>query len=166
MHRDSPLQTRPSVLDGRRDRPVGRRYEHAVHGLWARTNGNFASCRIEVNHILTDHGSVSCHRRQVLTYALGPAIVHKHTLPYRPDAEGAPNPGMAARRQSPQRTPFAQGTTTGQPLTQPFGGYTANRDCQSSVVDGFPSIGHSATSNHRCQPKIGPHMPRSKSNRR
>jgi transposase InsO family protein len=54
--------------------------------FWARACAWYASCGITVRRVLTDNGS--CYRSRVFADALGPAIKHKRTRPYRPQTNG------------------------------------------------------------------------------
>jgi transposase InsO family protein len=55
-------------------------------GFWARANAYFESHGITVKRVLTDNGS--CYRSYAFKDALGPAISHKRTRPYRPQTNG------------------------------------------------------------------------------
>ena len=55
-------------------------------GFWTRANAYFASCGITVARVLTDNGA--CYRSRLFSQALGPAITHKRTRPYRPQTNG------------------------------------------------------------------------------
>lgn len=55
-------------------------------GFWERANAYFISCGIEVKRVLTDNGS--CYRSKKFAEALGKAIKHKRTRPYRPQTNG------------------------------------------------------------------------------
>ena len=55
-------------------------------GFWARANVYFESHGITVKRVLTDNGS--CYRSYAFKDALGPAIKHKRTRPYRPQTNG------------------------------------------------------------------------------
>ena len=55
-------------------------------GFWTRANAYFESVGITVQRVLTDNGS--CYRSQVFAAALGDAITHKRTRPYRPQTNG------------------------------------------------------------------------------
>jgi len=54
--------------------------------FWTRANTYFESCAITVKRVLTDNGSA--YRSQVFADALGDAITHKRTRPYRPQTNG------------------------------------------------------------------------------
>ena len=54
--------------------------------FWARANDYFTSCGITVKRVLTDNGSA--YRSKVFAAALGEAITHKRTRPYRPQTNG------------------------------------------------------------------------------
>lgn len=54
--------------------------------FWARANAFFAGHGITVLRVLTDNGS--CYRSHAFRDALGPAISHKFTRPYRPQTNG------------------------------------------------------------------------------
>jgi transposase InsO family protein len=54
--------------------------------FWTRANAYFANCGITVARVLTDNGS--CYRSGAFAAALGPAITHKRTRPYRPQTNG------------------------------------------------------------------------------
>ena len=55
-------------------------------GFWIRANTFFNSHGITVKRVLTDNGS--CYRSDTFTAALGEAITHKFTRPYRPQTNG------------------------------------------------------------------------------
>ena len=55
-------------------------------GFWTRANAYFDSVGITVQRVLTDNGS--CYRSKVFAAALGDAITHKRTRPYRPQTNG------------------------------------------------------------------------------
>ena len=61
------------------------RQETAV-GFWERANSFFASQGITVLRVLTDNGN--CYRSRVFNDALGKAVKHKFTRPYRPQTNG------------------------------------------------------------------------------
>lgn len=54
--------------------------------FWARAAAWFAAAGITITRVLTDNGS--CYRSQAFAEALGPAITHKRTRPYRPQTNG------------------------------------------------------------------------------
>lgn len=54
--------------------------------FWKRANDYFTSCGITVKRVLTDNGSA--YRSKVFAEALGDAITHKRTRPYRPQTNG------------------------------------------------------------------------------
>ncbi|MDQ0768134.1 transposase [Pseudarthrobacter defluvii] len=54
--------------------------------FWERANAFFESHGITVKRVLTDNGS--CYRSYAFKDALGPAIKHKRTRPYRPQTNG------------------------------------------------------------------------------
>jgi transposase InsO family protein len=54
--------------------------------FWQRANAYFQSCGITVKRVLTDNGS--CYRSHAFKDALGPAIRHQRTRPYRPQTNG------------------------------------------------------------------------------
>ena len=54
--------------------------------FWARANAYFRAAGITVLRVLTDNGS--CYRSTLFAQALGPAITHKWTRPYRPQTNG------------------------------------------------------------------------------
>lgn len=54
--------------------------------FWLRANAYFRACGITVTRVLTDNGS--CYRSKDFAAALGPAIAHKRTRPYRPQTNG------------------------------------------------------------------------------
>ena len=60
--------------------------QHTAAGFWARANAAFQQSGITVQRVLTDNGS--CYRSKVFNKALGPAIKHKYTRPYRPQTNG------------------------------------------------------------------------------
>lgn len=60
--------------------------KESAAGFWARANAYFTRCGISVRRVLTDNGS--CYRSNVFAAALGPAITHKRTRPYRPQTNG------------------------------------------------------------------------------
>ncbi|MBT2567333.1 IS481 family transposase [Arthrobacter sp. ISL-85] len=55
-------------------------------GFWERANAFFESHGVTVKRVLTDNGS--CYRSHAFKDALGPAIKHKRTRPYRPQTNG------------------------------------------------------------------------------
>lgn len=55
-------------------------------GFWTRANAFFANAGITVTAVLTDNGS--CYRSHAFAAALGPAIRHRFTRPYRPQTNG------------------------------------------------------------------------------
>jgi transposase InsO family protein len=55
-------------------------------GFWERACAFFAEHGITVRRVLTDNGS--CYRSHAFKAALGPAIAHKRTRPYRPQTNG------------------------------------------------------------------------------
>jgi transposase InsO family protein len=55
-------------------------------GFWHRASTWFASCGITIQRVLTDNGS--CYRSHAFAAALGPAVKHKRTRPYRPQTNG------------------------------------------------------------------------------
>ncbi|WP_435772100.1 IS481 family transposase, partial [Nocardioides sp. SYSU DS0651] len=54
--------------------------------FWQRANAYFESVGITVRRVLTDNGS--CYRSHLFATALGEAITHKRTRPYRPQTNG------------------------------------------------------------------------------
>jgi len=54
--------------------------------FWARANSYFESAGITVKRVLTDNGA--CYRSKLFAQALGEAITHKRTRPYRPQTNG------------------------------------------------------------------------------
>jgi transposase InsO family protein len=54
--------------------------------FWARANSYFESVGITVQRVLTDNGA--CYRSRLFAQALGEAITHKRTRPYRPQTNG------------------------------------------------------------------------------
>lgn len=60
--------------------------QETAAGFWLRANLFFESHGITVKRVLTDNGS--CYRSRVFSAALGPAITHKFTRPYRPQTNG------------------------------------------------------------------------------
>src|SRR5690625_1818066 len=54
--------------------------------LWRRAQAFFADAGITVRRVLTDNGA--CYRSHAFKDALGPAIAHKRTRPYRPQTNG------------------------------------------------------------------------------
>ena len=54
--------------------------------FWARANSYFESVGITVKRVLTDNGA--CYRSRLFAQALGEAITHKRTRPYRPQTNG------------------------------------------------------------------------------
>ena len=54
--------------------------------FWGRAAAWFASAGITIQRVLTDNGS--CYRSRAFAEALGPAIKHKRTRPYRPQTNG------------------------------------------------------------------------------
>ena len=61
------------------------RKETAV-AFWHRANAFFTSIGVTVTGIMTDNGS--CYRSRIFAMALGPAIRHRFTRPYRPQTNG------------------------------------------------------------------------------
>lgn len=55
-------------------------------GFWSRANAYFTQAGITVQRVLTDNGA--CYRSRDFTQALGEAISHKRTRPYRPQTNG------------------------------------------------------------------------------
>jgi transposase InsO family protein len=55
-------------------------------GFWLRANAFFNEHGITVKRVLTDNGS--CYRSRAFDAALGAAITHKFTRPYRPQTNG------------------------------------------------------------------------------
>lgn len=55
-------------------------------GFWMRANAFFNAAGITVQRVLTDNGS--CYRSHAFAAALGEAISHKRTRPYRPQTNG------------------------------------------------------------------------------
>jgi transposase InsO family protein len=60
--------------------------KETASAFWVRANTFFASHGITVKRVLTDNGS--CYRSRAFTDALGEAITHKFTRPYRPQTNG------------------------------------------------------------------------------
>ena len=60
--------------------------KESAAAFWERANAYFESCGITVKRVLTDNGS--CYRSYAFKDALGPAIKHKRTRPYRPQTNG------------------------------------------------------------------------------
>ena len=54
--------------------------------FWQRANAYFESVGITVKRVLTDNGA--CYRSHLFATALGEAITHKRTRPYRPQTNG------------------------------------------------------------------------------
>ena len=54
--------------------------------FWRRAQAFFADAGITVRRVLTDNGA--CYRSHAFKDALGPAIAHKRTRPYRPQTNG------------------------------------------------------------------------------
>jgi transposase InsO family protein len=54
--------------------------------FWTRANAFFASCGITVRRVLTDNGNA--YRSREFAQALGPAVTHRRTRPYRPQTNG------------------------------------------------------------------------------
>ena len=54
--------------------------------FWGRANAWFAGHGVVVRRVLTDNGS--CYRSGAFAAALGPAVAHKRTRPYRPQTNG------------------------------------------------------------------------------
>jgi transposase InsO family protein len=54
--------------------------------FWTRASAFFAGCGITVARVLTDNGAA--YRSHAFADALGPAIKHKRTRPYRPQTNG------------------------------------------------------------------------------
>lgn len=55
-------------------------------GFWERANAYFASLGITVRQVLTDNGA--CYRSHAFRDALGAAVKHRRTRPYRPQTNG------------------------------------------------------------------------------
>ncbi|MCM3689206.1 IS481 family transposase [Kocuria rosea] len=55
-------------------------------GFWTRASAFFAGHGITVARVLTDNGA--CYRSHDFRNALGPAVAHKRTRPYRPQTNG------------------------------------------------------------------------------
>jgi len=55
-------------------------------GFWERANAYFASLGITVRQVLTDNGA--CYRSHAFRDALGVAVKHRRTRPYRPQTNG------------------------------------------------------------------------------
>lgn len=60
--------------------------KETASGFWQRANAYFTSVGITVQRVLTDNGS--CYRSHAFKDALGTAIKHKRTRPYRPQTNG------------------------------------------------------------------------------
>ncbi|TQO19925.1 transposase IS481 family protein [Rhodoglobus vestalii] len=60
--------------------------KETASGFWRRANQFFVDAGITVTAVMTDNGS--CYRSAAFTTALGPAINHKFTRPYRPQTNG------------------------------------------------------------------------------
>lgn len=60
--------------------------QETAAGFWERANSFFASQGITVLRVLTDNGN--CYRSRVFNDALGKAVKHKFTRPYRPQTNG------------------------------------------------------------------------------
>jgi transposase InsO family protein len=54
--------------------------------FWRRASSYFTSCGITIQRVLTDNGG--CYRSHAFAAALGPAVTHKRTRPYRPQTNG------------------------------------------------------------------------------
>jgi transposase InsO family protein len=54
--------------------------------FWTRANTWFTDHGVVVRRVLTDNGS--CYRSSAFAAALGPAVTHKRTRPYRPQTNG------------------------------------------------------------------------------
>ena len=55
-------------------------------GFWRRAAGFYAAHGITVERVMTDNGS--CYRSKLFGEALGEAVTHKFTRPYRPQTDG------------------------------------------------------------------------------
>jgi len=55
-------------------------------GFWTRANAFFAGIGINVTAVMTDNGA--CYRSRVFATALGDAVKHRRTRPYRPQTNG------------------------------------------------------------------------------
>ncbi|WP_222273349.1 IS481 family transposase, partial [Modestobacter marinus] len=60
--------------------------QETVVAFWTRARAWFTDCGITVQRVLTDNGSA--YRSRLFAQALGPAIKHKRTRPYRPQTNG------------------------------------------------------------------------------
>jgi transposase InsO family protein len=65
---------------------LGDERQETAAGFWLRANAFFATHGISVRAVLTDNGS--CYRSRVFNRALGPAVKHRFTRPYRPQTNG------------------------------------------------------------------------------
>ncbi|MDH6284779.1 IS481 family transposase [Prescottella agglutinans] len=65
---------------------LGDERKGTAAGFWRRAHAFFAAHDITVQRVLTDNGS--CYRSRDFAAALGSAIVHKRTRPYRPQTNG------------------------------------------------------------------------------
>ena len=55
-------------------------------GFWRRANAFFAAAGVTVTAVMTDNGS--CYRSHAFAAALGEAVKHRRTRPYRPQTNG------------------------------------------------------------------------------
>jgi transposase InsO family protein len=60
--------------------------KHTTAAFWLRAHAYFTTCGITVRRVLTDNGG--CYRSHEFAAALGEAITHKRTRPYRPQTNG------------------------------------------------------------------------------
>ena len=60
--------------------------KHTTAAFWLRAHAYFTTCGITVRRGLTDNGG--CYRSHEFAAALGEAITHKRTRPYRPQTNG------------------------------------------------------------------------------
>ncbi|MFC9837435.1 IS481 family transposase [Rhodococcus sp. NPDC127530] len=65
---------------------LGDEKKETAAAFWERAREFFAAHHITVTRVLTDNGS--CYRSRVFADALGPAVTHKRTRPYRPQTNG------------------------------------------------------------------------------
>ncbi|WP_426566167.1 IS481 family transposase [Angustibacter sp. McL0619] len=66
--------------------PLPDERKETAAAFWGRANAFFAQAGITVRAVMTDNGS--CYRSRDFANALGPAIKHRRTRPYRPQTNG------------------------------------------------------------------------------
>lgn len=60
--------------------------QETAAAFWERASAYFTAAGITVKRVLTDNGN--CYRSKAFAAALGPAVKHKRTRPYRPQTNG------------------------------------------------------------------------------